>query len=398
MEKIKDQIKYLAEKYHFGIVDIRRHMHRYPELSNQEFETSKYISGKLKEFGIEHRTGVFKTGIVGSIEGKNPGKKLVALRADIDALPIHEKNDVEYISKNSGVMHACGHDVHTASLLGAAKILHQLRDHFEGSIRLIFQPAEEKIPGGAKFMIEEGVLEDPKVNSIIGQHVFPELEAGKVGFKTGKYMASSDEINLTIKGKGGHAAMPDRLVDPVLIASHIIVALQQIVSRNANYSIPTVLSFGEILAEGTYNVIPDEVKIRGTFRTFDEAWRKKAHENITRLARSVADGMGGECEVVIDNGYPYLVNDDILTENAFLAAREYLGDDNVVELKLRMTGEDFAYYAQAVPGCFYRLGTASEVLGITSNLHTPTFDVDEKSLTTGMGLMAWLAINELNSI
>ncbi|MDZ7742125.1 MAG: M20 family metallopeptidase [Bacteroidota bacterium] len=398
MEKIKDQIKKLAEKYHKEIVDIRRYIHRHPELSNQEFETAKYISARLEEYGIEHKTGVFQTGIVGIIHGKNPDKKMVALRADIDALPIHEKNDVEYKSRNPGVMHACGHDVHTASLLGAAKILHEIRDYFEGSIRLIFQPAEERIPGGAKFMIEEGVLEDPKVNSIIGQHVFPELQAGKVGFKTGKYMASSDEINLTIKGRGGHAAMPDRLVDPILITSHIILALQQVVSRNADYTIPTVLSFGEILAEGTYNVIPDEVIVRGTFRTFNEEWRSKAHENITRISRSVAEGMGGECEVHIDKGYPYLVNDDIVTENAFLAAREYLGQENVVELKLRMTGEDFAYFAQAVPACFYRLGTANEALGITSNLHTSTFDVDERSLQTGMGLMAWLAINELNSI
>ncbi|MCF8227571.1 MAG: amidohydrolase [Bacteroidales bacterium] len=398
MEKLKDKIKQLAEKNHWDIVQIRRHIHQHPELSNQEFETSQYVSAILTKFGIEHQTGIFKTGIVGQIKGKNPDKKVTALRADLDALPIHEKNDVEYKSKNEGVMHACGHDVHTSSLLGAARILNEIREHFEGTIKLIFQPAEEKIPGGAKFMIEEGVLENPRVSSIIGQHVFPEMEAGKVGFKTGKYMASSDEITLTIKGRGGHAAMPNRLVDPVLIASHIVVALQQVVSRNADYTIPTVLSFGEIVAEGTYNVIPDEVKIRGTFRTFDEDWRNKAHENISRMARSMAESMGGECDVFIDRGYPFLVNDDGVTENAFRSAQEYLGSDKVVELELRMTGEDFAYFAQAVPACFYRLGTANETLGLTSNLHTSTFDVDEKALETGAGLMAWLAINELNSI
>ncbi len=393
---MKQKIKQLAGEYLEEIIEIRRHLHAHPELSNRESKTMAFISEQLTKFGIEHKTGVFKTGILGIIRGKNPGRKVIALRADIDALPIQEENEIEYASKNNGVMHACGHDVHTGSLLGTAKILQELKAEFEGTVKLIFQPAEEKIPGGAKYMIQEGVLKEPKVESIFGQHVFPELQAGKVGFKKGKFMASTDEINLIIKGKGGHAAMPDQLIDPVLIASHLVVALQQIVSRNANYTVPTVLSFGEFIAAGTYNVIPGEVRIKGTFRTFDEKWRKKAHNNISRLAQSLAEGMGGVCEVFINEGYPYLINDEELTEKAIWRAKEFLGEENVVDLDLRMTAEDFAYFSQEIPGCFYRLGVANEEKGITSNLHTPTFNVDEYSLQTGMGLMAWLTIQELN--
>ena len=390
------KIKELSGAYLEDIIQIRRHLHAHPELSTEETETMKYISAQLKEFGIEHETGIFQTGILGIIRGKNPDSKVIALRADIDALPIQEKNEIDYKSKNEGVMHACGHDVHTGSLLGTARILQEMKDDFEGTVKLIFQPAEEKIPGGAKFMIQEGVLENPRVENIIGQHVFPEMEAGKVGFKTGKYMASTDEINLLVKGKGGHAAMPNQLIDPVLIASHIIVALQQVVSRNADYTIPTVLSFGEFKAEGTYNVVPDEVRIKGTFRTFDESWRKKAHNRISKIAQNIAEAMGGICEVFINQGYPFVVNHEEMTKKAITHAREYLGEENVVDLNLRMTGEDFAYFSQEIPGCFYRLGVANDAKGITSNLHTPTFNVDEKSLQTGMGLMAWLAIRELS--
>jgi amidohydrolase len=397
MQALKKKIQQLAEYNFTEIVKIRRHIHQNPELSNQEYKTAAFISETLKSFGIEHKSGVFETGIVGLIRGKNPDKKVVALRADMDALPVLEKNDVDYKSQNKGVMHACGHDVHTASLLGAAKILNQIKDEFEGSIKLIFQPAEEKIPGGAKFMIEEGVLMDPPVDTVLGMHVFPELEVGTVGFKTGKYMASSDEITLTVKGKGGHAAMPNILVDPILIASHIIVALQQIVSRQANYAIPTVLSFGEIIADGTFNVIPNEVLIRGTFRAFDENWRKQAHESIRKMAKGIAQGMGGDCDVFIDHGYPFLVNDEQVTQQAFRSAQEYLGKDQVEELALRTTGEDFAYFAQALPSCFYRIGTANSKKGLTSNLHSSTFNVDEEALEIGMGLMAWLAINELST-
>ena len=395
MEVLKDKIRKLSVDYLQEIIDVRRHLHAYPELSNQEYKTSEYICNILDQYGIPYTSGIFNTGIVALIEGKKPASKVVALRADMDALPIHEKNEVSYCSKNEGVMHACGHDVHMSSLLGAAKILNTLKDDFEGTIKLIFQPAEEKSPGGAKFMIEEGVLENPKPEVIYGQHVYPELEAGKVGMKPGKYMASTDEIEIKVKGKGGHAAMPFAVIDPIVIASQIIVSLQQIVSRKAHINVPTVLSFGQFIADGTYNVIPDEVNIKGTFRTFDEEWRARALDMIVNMSKTIAEGAGAECEVYIGHGYPYLVNDDELTMKAFDTAVDYLGKENVVKLDMRATGEDFAYFAQAMPACFYRLGIKNEEKGIQSNLHTPTFDIDEKSLETGMGLLAWLALKEL---
>ena len=395
MNTIKKKIEELAKEYFQDIVAVRREIHAIPELSFEEFKTSEYLSSKLRAYNIPFQKGIAKTGIVGLIEGKNPDSKNVALRADMDALPVLERNDVEYKSVNHGVMHACGHDVHMACLLGTARILNSLKDHFEGSVKLIFQPSEEKYPGGAKVMIEEGVLKNPKPEAIFGQHVCPELDVGKVGVKSGMYMASTDEIYLTVKGKGGHAAMPDMVVDPVLIASHIIVSLQQIVSRHAKPTMPTVVSFGKIYSEGKTNVIPDIVKIEGIIRTFDEEWRNEVKQRITKIARLTAEGMGGSCEVVIDKGYPYLVNDKILTERTISYAIDYLGKENVVDIDKRMTAEDFAYYAQVIPGCYYRLGIRNIPAGIDSNLHSSTFDVDEKSLETGMGLMAWIAFSEL---
>ncbi len=395
MESLKNTVKALASEYLEEIIKIRRHIHAHPELSNQEHETAAFVARLLKDMGLEVQTGVYETGLVALIKGKNPDKKVIALRADMDALPIQEENEVSYKSVNPGVMHACGHDVHTSSLLGTAKILHALKDEFEGTVKLIFQPAEEKNPGGAKPMIEAGVLENPKPERMYAQHVFPELEAGKVGLRSGKYMASADEINLTVKGKGGHGAMPYNNVDPVLIASQILVSLQQIVSRNAHYNIPTVLSFGRFIADGAYNVIPNEVSLKGTFRTFNEKWRAEAHLKIENMAKSIAKAAGGDCEVYINKGYPFLVNDEELTNRSFDYAKEYLEKDNIVELDLRMTAEDFAYFAQELPSCFYRLGVGNKSLGINSNLHTPTFNVDESSLETGMGLMAWFSLNEL---
>ena len=395
MESKKNKIKQLAKEYLKEITSLRRQIHSNPELAFEEFETAAMVAKFLKENGIECQEGVAKTGVVGLIKGKNPDAKTVALRADMDALPIFELNDVDYKSKNEGKMHACGHDVHTTSLLGAAKILKSLSNEFEGTIKLIFQPSEEKYPGGAKVMIEEGVLENPKPDVIFGQHVFPELDAGMVGMKSGKYMASTDEIFLTVKGQGGHGAIPHKNIDPVLIASHIVVALQQIVSRNANPSMPTVISFGRFIAEGQTNVIPDEVKLSGIMRTFDEKWRAEIKEKVTHLSKSIAEGMGGECEVFIDPGYPFLVNDETTTENARAYAIEFLGKENVKELEMRTTAEDFAYFTQKIPGCFFRLGVRNEDKNIISNLHTATFDVDESSLETGMGLMAWIAYNEL---
>lgn len=392
-----EKVKSLVSACFDELLSIRRHLHAHPELSFQEFATSDFVAEKLRSYGIEFEQGMVKTGIVGLIKGKDPDKRTIALRADMDALPILEQNDVEYRSKNDGVMHACGHDVHTTCLLGAARVLSQLKDHFEGTVKLIFQPGEEKLPGGASLMIKEGVLKDPVPGSMLGQHVFPELEAGKVGFRPGMYMASADEIYLTIKGKGGHAALPHHVIDPVLITSHIIVGLQQVVSRRAHPLIPSVLSFGKIIGEGATNVIPNEVKVEGTFRTFNEAWREEAHRYIEEIATSIAKGMGGGVEVDIRKGYPFLVNDQQMTLRAKEHAREFLGKEQVVDLEMRMTAEDFAYFSHQLPATFYRLGTRNEAKGIVSNLHTNTFDVDEQALETGAGLMAWLTLKELRS-
>jgi amidohydrolase len=393
---LKDKIQQLAAQFHPEVVAIRRHLHSHPELSFQEVETGKYIAGKLAEYGIRHEHGWGEHGVVAYIEGKNPSSKVIALRADIDALPIAEANDVPYKSQNQGVMHACGHDVHSASLLGAARILHALRNEFEGTIKLIFQPAEERLPGGASILIAEGVLYNPTPANIIGQHVLPGLETGKVGFRPGMFMASADELYVTVRGKGGHGAVPHDAVDPVLIASHIVVALQQIVSRNANPIVPTVVTFGKINSTGgSTNVIPNEVKLEGTFRTMDEDWRAKAHILMKKMAETLAESMGGSCDFHIMKGYPFLKNDEELTLRSRHFAVEYLGEANVVDLPMRMTAEDFAYYSQVIPACFYRLGTGNKARGITSPIHTDTFDVDEDSLLVGMGLMSWLAVKEL---
>lgn len=389
------QVKQLAAGMATELVAIRHHLHKHPELSMKEENTSSFIASKLDEYGISYTRGIAVNGIIGVIEGINPQKHVIALRADMDALPVTEENKADYCSVNVGVMHACGHDVHMACLLGAAKILQQLHQQFEGTIKLIFQPSEEQFPGGASMMIKEGVLENPAPEKVFAQHVLPELEAGKVGFRSGKYMASTDEIYLTVKGKGGHAATPELNVDPVLIAAHILVALQQIISRNAPPVLPAVLSFGRFMAEGRTNIIPSEVKLEGTIRTFDEKWRADAHIKITKMAQSIAEGMGGTCEVFIDKGYPFVVNDDAVTAQAKTKAIEYLGAANVVEIPMRLTAEDFAYYSHLVPSCLYRLGVRNDAKGFNHNLHTSLFDVDESSIQLGAGLMAWLAVSSL---
>lgn len=393
---LKDKIQERAKAYFPNVVEMRRYLHAHPELSYEEVETGKFVAQKLTELGIPHVHGVAENGVVGLIEGRNPSKKVIALRADLDALPIQERNDVPYKSTVAGKMHACGHDVHTSSLLGVARILNELKNEFEGTIKLIFQPAEEKTPGGASIMITEGVLENPNPLSIIGQHVHPPLEAGKVGLKGGIYMASSDELYLTIKGRGGHGAMPQECIDPILIAAHIITALQQVVSRNADPSLPTVLTLGKINSVGgATNVIPDAVKIEGTFRTLNENWRGEAQKRMRKIAEGIAESMGGSCEFVIEKGYPVLFNDEALTKKIKNFMIEYCGAENVVDLPMRMTSEDFAYYSQKMPACFYRLGTGNRSKGITSGLHTDTFNIDESSLELSIGLMAWLAIREL---
>lgn len=393
-----DQIKTLAKQFAEDVVQIRRHIHANPELSFQEFETAKYVAEQLRALGIEPKEGVAGTGLTAIIKGKNPESKTVALRGDMDALPILEANDIDYKSTKEGVMHACGHDVHTACVLGAARILNELKDQFEGTIKLVFQPGEEKNPGGASLMIKDGALENPRPDRMMGQHVMPYIPTGKVGFREGMYMASADEVYLTVKGKGGHAALPDKVIDPIIIASHILVALQQVVSRNADPKTPTVLSFGTIHGGQAQNIIPDEVKISGTFRALNEAWRFEAHKRITSIAKGIAEGMGGACDVNIDVGYPFLTNDEITTQTARKAAVDYLGEENIVALDLWMGAEDFAYYTHEVPSCFYRLGTGNEEKGTTNGVHTSNFNIDEDAIELGIGLMAWIALNQLDQI
>jgi amidohydrolase len=377
------------------VIKFRRHLHANPELSYQEHKTAKFVAEMLKSFGLTPREGVAGTGVVAMINGKNPDKKTVALRADMDALPIQELNDVAYKSTSPGVMHACGHDVHTSSLLGTAKILAGLRDQFEGSVKLIFQPGEEKNPGGASMMIKEGVLENPKPRAIIGQHVMPLVPVGKIGFREGMYMASSDEIYIKVIGKGTHGATPELGIDPVLIASHIIVALQQVISRNASPKQPTVLTFGRIIGEGATNIIPNEVNIAGTFRALNEEWRENGLKKIVKMAENIAEGMGGRVEIDLSRGYPYLENNPELTRRIRAAAEAYVGKENVVNIDLTLGSEDFAYYSHQVPASFYRLGTRNEAKGITSYVHTPTFDIDEDALRIGPGVMAWMVLTEL---
>ncbi|MGN7819982.1 M20 metallopeptidase family protein [Chitinophaga sp. 22536] len=388
---MKNRIKELAKAYAPAFIDIRRHIHSHPELSFQEHKTSEFIRQQLDTFGVPYKAGIAGTGIIALIEGKNPASKTIALRADIDALPITEANDVSYKSVNNGVMHACGHDVHTTVVLGATKILHELKDELEGTIKILFQPGEEKHPGGASIMIEEGALENPRPDAILGLHVHPSMETGKLGFCEGKYMASADEIYVTIKSKGGHAAQPHLTVDTILVASQLVVSLQQVISRNNNPFSPSVLSICAFNGGFTTNVIPSEVKLMGTFRAMDETWRFKAHELIRKQAAGIAEATGAEIEIDILVGYPTLYNNEVVTAKARQLAEDYLGKEQVEDTELRMGAEDFAFYSQIVPACFFRLGTGNKERGITSGVHTPTFDVDERAIEIGMGTMAYLA-------
>jgi amidohydrolase len=391
MTQLKQQIETLSRSFFEEVVAIRHHLHQNPELSCEEYQTADFICKKLDEYGIRYQRGVAGTGIVGLVEGNNPSAGCIALRADMDALPVIEANDVGYTSAVPGKMHACGHDVHMACLLGAAKILQQIKNQFDGTVKLLFQPSEESYPGGAITMINEGVLENPKPQYVIAQHVINNLDAGDIGLKAGPYMASTDEIFITVMGKGGHAATPNQVIDPILIASHIVIALQQIVSRVADPGIATVVSFGKIIGAGRTNVIPDEVILEGTVRTYSEPWRKEIHKLIRNMATGIAEGMGAKCNVRISHGYPFLNNDHGLTEKLQTLASQYLGNDHVKTLEQRMTAEDFAYFAQRLPACLFRLGITNTDKGINSNLHTATFDVDEHCLETGMGVMAWFA-------
>lgn len=383
------QIKDLSSKYAADAVAIRSHLHAHPELSYQEFETSKFIQARLQEMGVAFEV-MATTGVLGMIRGKNPDSRVIALRADMDALPIQEENETAYRSQKPGIMHACGHDVHTSILLGAARVLHELKDEWEGTVKLLFQPGEEKNPGGASYMIRDGALQNPAPHGIIGLHVHPGLETGKLSFRKGRVMASADEIYITIKGKGGHAASPNLTADTVLIASHLIVSLQQIISRNKNPLSPSVLSICSIQGGHTTNVIPSEVKLMGTFRAMDEEWRFKAHELIRKNAVGLVESMGGEIDLHIDIGYPTVDNDPVFTESAWKQADLFMGKENVLETEMRMGAEDFGYYTQVIPGCFFRLGVRNEAKGIIHNVHTPRFDIDERAIEIGIGNMAWL--------
>lgn len=384
------KINTLCEKYLDEFIAIREHIHAHPELSFQEYETAKFISKKLTEYHVTHTTGIAGTGIVAIIQGKNPDSKVIALRADMDALPITEKNTTSYKSQNVGVMHACGHDVHSTCLLGAAKILQETKNEWEGTLKLIFQPGEEKHPGGASLLIKEGVLENPKPNAIFALHVYPHLPYGKVGFRAGQYMASADEIYITVKGKGGHAALPHQTIDPIAISANLIVSLQQIISRNNNPLNPSVLSFGQIHGGNAGNVIPDEVRIEGTLRCMDETWREKAHQLIMKHCTLLCEAMGAEVTVEIPNGYPFLYNDPMTTEQAKQIAIDSIGAENVCELDRRMAAEDFSYYTHQVPGCFFRLGTSFED-NFTKPVHNAAFDIYQNAIGIGVKMFCEIA-------
>lgn len=389
---LKEKIKTLAARYFEKYRQVRHHLHAHPELSYQEYNTSKFVQDKLKELGINY-TVMAETGVVAIITGR-PSDRVIALRADMDALPIQEENNVAYASTINGVMHACGHDVHTTCLLGAAEILNELKSEWDGTIKLIFQPGEEKNPGGASILIKEGVLENPAPQAIYGLHVHPSLETGKLSFRSGKVMASADELYITIKGKGGHAASPHLTTDTILTASQLVVALQQVVSRNNDPFSPSVLSICSFQGGNTTNVIPSEVNLKGTFRAMDESWRFEAHKRINEIVENIAKANRAEIELKIDVGYPTVYNDPALCNYAKKIGEEFLGSNNVDETELRMGAEDFGYYSQKIPGCFFRLGTGNKKKGITAGVHTPTFDIDEQAIEIGMGIMAFIGASK----
>ena len=390
---LKDKIQQLSMQYFDDTIALRRNFHQYPELSGEEFGTATFIVNTLKNYGIESETYLNNTAVVALIEGNEPHSGVIALRADMDALPVEENNNLPFRSQHAGIMHACGHDVHIASLLTTARILQELKTEWNGSVKLIFQPSEEKFPGGAIQLIEAGVLNNPKVDKMLGMHVSPEIETGKIGMKSGSYMASTDEIYITVIGKGGHAAIPDMFVNPLLIASKILIKLESFCQDYAPKDTKSVLTFGRIVGNGKTNIVPDKVFLEGTLRTFDEQFRAKAHSLILEIASDLATKMGGRAEVLIDGGYPTLINDEQLTEKTFSIAQDLLEKNNVLSLDCRMTAEDFAYYSRRVPSVFYRLGTGGD--GYNANLHSPDFLANEDAMQLSPAVMAYLAVSLL---
>lgn len=370
------------------VKNYREHLHQHPELSYQEVETMRFVSEKLTQLGISHETGVGGTGVVALIQSeKHLGKSCIALRADLDALPISEENEVPYKSKVTGVMHACGHDVHTAILLGAAEILNEIKDDLPFPVKLIFQPGEEKNPGGATYMIRDKVLENPRVDKMYALHVFPDLPVGELGFHAGRYMASCDEIYITVNGKGGHGATPHQCIDPIVIGANIILQLQQLVSRKCDPKIPCVLSFGHFEALGATNIIPSKAILKGTFRTMDENWREQALKLVEQQVRDIALAHGATVDIEISKGYPCVENDIALTNELAIKSKELIGNDKVHDLPIRLTSEDFAFYSQLVPACFFRLGVRNEEKGIVYGVHHPRFDIDSEALVLGVRMM-----------
>lgn len=388
--ELKKQIEEKAKALFVKVQGYRRHLHAHPELSYQEHETMAYVAEQLQSIGIPFTKGVGNTGIIAMIRGDHHSETdaAIGLRADLDALPIHEENEVPYKSTKDGLMHACGHDVHTSILLGAAEVLYGLRNELPRPVKLVFQPGEEKNPGGATLMLKDGVLENPKVTEMIALHVFPDMEVGRLGFKEGLYMASCDEIYVTVNGKGGHGATPNRCIDPIVIGANIVTSLQQIVSRRCDPKIPCVLSFGHFEALGATNVIPSSAHLKGTFRTMDEPWRAEALEIIESSIKDIAKAGGGTADVEISKGYPYLENNPEVTQRMRKMAQEMIDADNVDELPIRLTSEDFSYYSQEIPVCFFRLGVRNESKGIVHSVHHPRFDIDEEALTLGVTMMS----------
>ncbi len=397
MKTIRDTILRESAGLKDEVVSLRRHFHRHPELSYEEYETSAFIKKWLTLNKIEYREGIAGTGIIATLKGKNPGSRVIAVRAEMDCLPVNERITKDFVSASPGKMHACGHDAHMAMLMGTALLLRKIDDRFGGTILLVFQPGEEKNPGGARLMIESGAFENPKPDMFIAHHVLPELETGKVGYKPGRYLASCDEIYLTVEGKGGHAALPSLTTDQVFIASSLVVRLKTAMTeRQTARKIPTVLGIGKIIGEGATNVIPEKVEIAGTFRTFDEKWRSEALDLIRLVADITSREFGVRINVNISQGYPVLINNERLTKKAIELSSELIGKENIELYDIRMSSDDFSFYSAIAPSLYYRVGIRKKGTEIKA-LHTSDFDIDEEGMETGVANMTWLLYNFLKN-